>query len=596
MKRYPRLIEQTEPQTPNIENGSRQPRRLEIAFWLLAIVLGFFHTWADHHYLMNADAMSYLDIAEAYLRKDWHTAVNAYWSPLYSWLIALALWLIKPSPYWKFALVHLVNFGIYLFALGCFAFLIRELVRRHQSQHAEDIAVGLVTLPAWALLALGYSLFIWSSLFLVTVQLESPDMLVAAFVYLATGLLLRIRRQPSNWVLFVLLGIVLGLGYLAKSVMLPLAPVFMIAAMFSVGSWRRALPCVAVTVAFFLLLAGPFVFAMSRAKGRLTTGQSGKLNYLWSINGVSNIHWQGDEPGSGTPSHTTRKIFDEPPAYEFGEPVGGTYPVWYDPTYWYEGSVSHFDFRQQLRVFAGAIEAYYELFHSWGLQYGLFAGLFVLYLMGRRARLLLTDLMHRWRLIIPAIAGLGLYSMVNVQGRYVASFVVLLWLGLFSAVRLHHTPDSKRFTKAVTLVLLVSIVFTTMASSTHEAVQTARQLLGGENPRAHEQWQVAEGLREKGLVPSDKVAFIGDSFRAFWAHLLGLRVVAEIRKDKVESFWEADSTLKGQVLNAFARTGAKAVVAEKPPTGVDLSGWQEIRNTDYYVYVLTAQPQISTND
>ena len=94
--------------------------------------------------------------------------------------------------------MHLVNFGMYLFALGCFCFLMREMLRRQRSQRAELVAHGLVTLPDWALLALGYSLFIWSSLFLVTLQLESPDMLVAAFVYLATGMLLRIRRQPSK--------------------------------------------------------------------------------------------------------------------------------------------------------------------------------------------------------------------------------------------------------------------------------------------------------------------------------------------------------------------------------------------------------------
>ena len=243
---------------------------------------------------------------------------------------------------------------MYLFALGCFCFLMREMIRRQQSQRDGLSAKSLATLPDWALLALGYSLFIWSSLFLITLPLESPDMLVAAFVYLATGTLLRIRRQPSSLLPFVLLGIFLGLGFLAKSVMLLLTPVFLIAPMFSVGNVRRALPRVAVALVLFLLVAGPFVFAMSRSKGTLTTGRSGRLNYLWAINRVDNTHWQGEEPRSGVPQHPTRKIFDQPPAFEFSEPVGGTYPVWYDPTYWYEGSVSHFDFRKQVAVFVGA--------------------------------------------------------------------------------------------------------------------------------------------------------------------------------------------------------------------------------------------------
>lgn len=567
------------------ENESRNLKRVELAFWLMAFLLGFIHVWSDHHYVMNADAMSYLDIAEAYLRRDWQAAVSSYWSPLYSWIIAAALAIVRPSPYWKFAVVHIVNFAIYLFALGCFSFLIHEAVHRIRSQRAELLAAGLVTLPDWALLAIGYSLFIWSSIFLVTIRLESPDMLVAAFVYLATGIVLRIRRDPSKWLPFIVLGIVLGVGYLGKSVMLPLTIVFLIAALFSAGL-RRGLPRVLVAVAFFLLIAGPFVFVMSRDKGRLVTGRSGRLNYLWSINRVIVPHWQGEEPGSGTPEHPTRKIFNDPPAFEFGEPIKGTYPVWYNPPYWYEGSVTHFDFRQQLRVFIGSVKSYYELFRSWGLQYGLFVGVVALYVMGRKLRSLLFDLAQQWPLFLPALAGCGIYALVFVEDRYVASFVVLLWLALFSAVRLHHTPNAHRFIRSITLVLVVSIMFTVMASSTRETLRTVSQLVSGEDPTAHEQWQVAEGLRELGVGTSDKVASVGDSFRAFWAHLAGVRISAEVRRDKIVNFWQADATLRSEVINAFARAGVKAVVAERPPPGIDLSGWKKLRNTDYYVYLL----------
>jgi hypothetical protein len=587
LKGSPNLIKPPEPQIPVTRGIDRHHLRwVEITIWLLAIVLGFFYAWANHHYLTNSDAMSYLDVAEAYLRRDWHAAVNAYWSPLYSWLIALALLIVRPSPYWKFAVLHLVNFAIYLFALSCFSFLIREMLRRHRSQSAEILAAGLVTLPDWALLTLGYSLFIWSSLLLITVPVESPDMLVASFVYLATGIVLRIRRRPSDWLPFFLLGMVLGFGYLGKSIMLPMALVFVISGILAIGSWRRALSRVSITVALFLLLAGPFVFAISRSKDRLTTGESGRLNYLWAINRVPYFHWQGEEPGNGVPRHPTRKIFDDPPAYEFGEPVGGTYPVWYDPTYWYEGSVGHFDLRQQLRALVGSVNGYFELFYSRGLQYGLLIGLVTLYLMGRKPRLLLSDLTREWSLLIPALAGLGLYTLVNVQGRYVASFIVLLWLGLFSAVRLPHARDSEKLIKSITLVATISIILTTIMSSTQEAILTGRHLTTGENPSVHEQWQVAEGLKEIGLGPSDKVAFVGNSFRAFWAHLLGVRIVAEIRRDRVDSFWQADSSLKGEVINAFARTDAKAIVFEAPPSGTHLSGWQKIRNTNYYVYML----------
>jgi 4-amino-4-deoxy-L-arabinose transferase-like glycosyltransferase len=584
------LLKPTDPQTPLNESRGPQLRQLEIAFWLLAIVLGFFHAWKDHHYLGNADAMSYLDIAEAYRHRDWQTAVNSYWSPLYSWIIALALQIVRPSSYWKFALLHVVNFAIYVFALGAFGFLIREIVRRQRAQQSETLAVKLVALPGWSLLALGYALFIWSSLFLVTVSLESPDMLVAAFVYLASGLLLRIRRQPFSWWPFFLLGIALGLGYLAKSVMLPLALVFITAAALSIGNLRQALPRIFVTSVLFVLIAGPWVLAISRSKGRLTTGESGRLNYFWVTNGTYFPHWRGEQPNTGTAAHPTRKIFDSPPAFEFATPVGGTYPIWYDPTYWHEGIVSHFELRQQLRIFVEGAKRYYELFYIWGVQYGLFIGLVCFYLMGHRARLVLKDLRREWSLIVPAIAGIGMYSLINVQRRYVAPFVVLVWLALFLATRLHQLPGSERLIRSIALALVISICFTTVASSGREAIVALGSVTTGEDPSLHEQWQVSEGLREIGLAPGDQVAFIGDSTRAFWAHLLGGRIVAEIRKDKISDFWEANSRLKSDIIKAFAGAGAKAVVAEKPPPGLDLTGWQKIRNTDYYAYIVTPSP------
>src|SRR6185295_12399397 len=257
-------------QTP--KSNDKRLKYLEIGFFVLAVFLGFVHVWADHHYLKNADAMSYLDVAKAYLHRDWNTAINAYWGPMYSWLIAVTLSITKPSAYWEFSVLHLLNLVIFLFAFACFGFFIREVINHLRIKRGELLQSGFVVLPDWALLALGYSLFLWSSLFLITVSVESPDMLVASAMFVATGIVLRIRRKPSSWLLFALLGTTLGFGYLTKAVMLPIAFVFMFVSACSLHNLRRAVPRVAVTLAFFLLLAGPFIFALSKSKGRFTTG------------------------------------------------------------------------------------------------------------------------------------------------------------------------------------------------------------------------------------------------------------------------------------------------------------------------------------
>src|SRR5438132_3866371 len=179
----------------------------------MAIVLGAAQAWATR-FTMNPDGISYLDIGDAYWRGDWHNAINAYWSPLYSWILGLFLKVLKPSPYWEYPVAHLVNFFIYVAALGCFEFFLRNFIRSRLRSVELARLEGNITLPEWAWWMLGYTLFISASLQLITLRLLTPDLCVAAFVYLGSGLMLKIRvGSASRWA-FLLLGVVLGFAYL----------------------------------------------------------------------------------------------------------------------------------------------------------------------------------------------------------------------------------------------------------------------------------------------------------------------------------------------------------------------------------------------
>src|SRR5688572_4382331 len=57
---------------------------------LMIFVLYFLAAaWAvsAYRYQINPDAISYISIAQKYLAGDFGAAINAYWSPLYSWLL-----------------------------------------------------------------------------------------------------------------------------------------------------------------------------------------------------------------------------------------------------------------------------------------------------------------------------------------------------------------------------------------------------------------------------------------------------------------------------------------------------------------------------
>ena len=106
------------------------------AFWLVAIILGLAQEWSERHFI-HSDGISYVEIATAYARHDWPNAINAYWSPLFSWMIALFFLVLHPPPYWQAATAHLVMFVSYVAILVSFEFFMRELVRTQKSDSTD---------------------------------------------------------------------------------------------------------------------------------------------------------------------------------------------------------------------------------------------------------------------------------------------------------------------------------------------------------------------------------------------------------------------------------------------------------------------------
>ncbi|HYG12463.1 MAG TPA: hypothetical protein VD835_21185, partial [Pyrinomonadaceae bacterium] len=440
------------------------PRRLERLCLLVAAALGFLQAWGRRHYsddgvaYMGADGIAYLDIGDAYWRGDWAAAVNAMWSPFYSWLTGLTLRLIQPSPFQEFTVVRLLNFALYLLSLAAFVFLLRELERfcRTQTPDGDDAPAAL---PRRAWLVFAYTLFIWTSLSMNRVARTSPDVLVSAIVFTASGLLLRIRMRRAGWLTFALFGLTLGVGYLTKTFMFPLAFVFLAAGLFAEGNARRALPRIALSLIVFLAVSAPFVVAISRAKGLLTIGDTGRLNYVWHVNGTTSfIHWQGEPTGaSGTPAHPTRKLFDSPALYEFGSPVAGTYPPWYDPAYWYEGVKPRFSLSQQLKAIAqNLLLAYQFLFYRF-FPGAVVSALFILFYMSRRgARRIARDVAAYGFLLAPALVASASYMLIHFEQRYFAPFVVVAGMSLFAVVRLPRTDDARRLVAALVIVTLAT--------------------------------------------------------------------------------------------------------------------------------------------
>jgi hypothetical protein len=548
-------------------------KRLRIFFWCAAITLGAIDAWATR-YNMNLDGISYLDMGDAYLRGDWNMAINAYWSPLYSWLLGVFLNVLKPSPRWEFPLVHLVNFVIYVAALASFEFFLRTFIEYRRKRGNGACDSWDVGLPEWAWWILGYSLFIWTSLILIGTKLVTPDMCVAAFVYLASGLLLRVRGGTATYRTFVLFGAVLGFGYLAKAVMFPLAFVFLAVATFSFGSTWKAEPRILISTLIFLLVSSPLIVSLSQAKGRLTFGETARVNYEIYVDGVD---WS--VPSGNGLTHPVKKIVESPLTYEFSEPIGGTYPLWYDTSYWHEGIKPCFDLKGQMQVIKDALFLYYFTFFSQFLQLNVSTGFLMLFAIGAQRSLRLTTEAAVWPLLILALSALVLYSLIHVEYRFIGAFVCLLWLGAFSLVRLPAAEDSNRLIVGVIIAIAATTCLSAIWWMSHRDPQDGSAY-----------WKASRALNEKGIRPGDKIAVVGSygpalEGVAYLARLARIQIIAQVNEP--DRFRTVDSSTQSRVIEAIARTGAKAILTSPdPPLSSPEKRWQKLGNTNYYAYLL----------
>jgi hypothetical protein len=554
-------------------------RKVQVFFRILAFGLGVLHVYAAiKSQSMNADGISYLDIGDAYFRADWVNAINPVWSPLYSWILGLANFVIRPSIQWEFPVVHLVNFLIYLIALSSFEFMWKTV----RTYEASTESYSISDFWWWTL---GYLLFIWISLSLIEIWAVTPDMLMSVFVFLAAGLIAQMRAGEAGRWSFLNLGLILGLGYLSKSFMFSTAIVFLaIAWIVQKRSGRKLLLAASV----FLLLTLPFMLLISAKKDKFTIGESGTVTYLRYVNGMPFPHWQGDPQGGITLTHPSRIVHQSPAVYGFDGPVGGTYPISTDPSYWYEGVEPRFDISSLLaRLFASGL-VYAELFfHQQGM---LVACIFALYMLTQGGKYTLQETLKRWALVIPALIAFGLYGTVLVEGRYVGAFILLFWADILGNVRLPNAPVNRLWLGTLSSIAAFGLLANIILFNLDGFIRLNPPLQSGLSVAAAPAAKpiaVAQTLRELGVSQDDKVGVIGYAYDSFWARLARVRIVAEMLE--AEEFWRADQALRQSVLQAFANTGVDAVVAEYVPDYAGLRDWHQVDNSNYYIYVFREQ-------
>lgn len=528
---------------------------------------------------VNGDAISYFDIATECTKGNWGALINAYWSPAYPTLLGAWWSHVGHSMYWESILASLLDGVILVGTLACFEFFLKALFERLEIASSNETQGE--PLRANELRPICYALFFWVTILIHSAADHRPDTLVIAVVLMSSGIILRIANEKGGWLAFAALGAALGFGYLCKAVMFPLAFAFLAAAFIAAGFSSRAVLRTVCGLLVFLLVSAPFALAISRAKGRFTIGDVGKIAYAEYVNHVRPFaHWQGETPGLGTPKHAERKIFNVPPVFEFATPVGGSYPPFYDQSYWYDGVRPRFQLAGQLDALHRSADNYFDLFV---VKLGcLTAGFLILLFWSGRGKSFANSLIKEFVLWGPALAALVLYSIVEVQARFLAGFLILVWAGLFAGLRTPRAQSGHAVIKAVACSVVLLLSAQAAWSLAHDALRLSRF---SEFP----DWEVAQALRSGGIAPGDKVADFdyGDITVHYWAHLAEVKIVAEIPSDGVPAFWESSPVVQSRALNAIAQTGAKAVVAKDVPELFQGRGWNQVPHSPYFIRLLS---------
>jgi len=536
-------------------------RILIAALRAFVLVFGAAALWLARD-AMSPDGIAYLDASDVYLSGGWPTAGTGYWSPLYPTLLAIARLVAGQGAARELSIAQSVNFILFLCAFAALEYLVRE-VRWTSRARLPGAPPNDTT---WQVLV--YALFGVLTVGWIRVWMPTPDMAVAAIVFATAGVCIRLATGRGRWPSVVMLGLLLGVGYLAKAVLLPIG----VCSLATLAVLLRLRPGgmaeIAVAALIFLGVAAPQIVYASRLKGASTFGDVGRLNYLWFVAGVPGpvtsafpLPTRLPSPtGTGqtlTPLDPVRGV--HPAIYDIDAPIAGTLPIWYDAGYWYRGVVAPLHLGAIVRTIVRHARVYLELFGF------LLVGGTAAVLATTVSRHSLLAMRPSPMLVVPALAALALYALVLVQSRYVAAFALLLFAGLVPPWTTDALSRRLRVGFAVGAVAGLPLF-------AYEARVDGSYWHGSAQTRSN----VVAALTARGVGPGSRIGFIGEAYDALWARTARLRFVSLVPVAEAPRFWELDPGGRAAVLQHMRQHGAQAIIAEAPARGVNVDGWERL--------------------
>lgn len=589
-------------------------RKLLIVYLLLLVPIGWLAT-KYQPFLLDGDAVSYMDIADLLHAHRWAGAVNAYWHPLYPALLAGAQIIVHPTRWNEIPAYYFVNYAIFLFelvAMVLFVYALDRLRRRTLSDSTQPL------LSREALALLGCALIVIASQRELATGLVRPDALLQALMLLAFAMMM-MGLATESLIYSPLMGLFFGLAYLTKSFAF-LVALISIGVMASIQLWvqRRGFWRVAISkglaVVVFVCVAGPYIAALSHQKHRFDFGDSGSLNYAWYVGGVEKMHlepWMTSSFGPATVHliHPERQLLASPGIYSYRAEPYGTYPDWFDTTFFNERITPHLNppvlIRRDARNAVLVVRYLFNHPEAWIL-------LALLIVFGARARFGSWRRDNFW---LPMISiGLAmwlLYGLVNVEERYVTLAYLVVLLPVFAALRTPQPDEADEFgvtpsswLPSASTAMIVLLAFLAAGESLRLALEQRRVSSGLSRPWYNpEMFGAAQALQQLGVQPGDEVACMGYYAclnNNYWARLAGVRILTEVYNPNPNLFEQwAGLPNRAQVLEVLRQQGARTLVAQFAPAAVSAGspaaeGWIRLADTDLYAYPLNLRDTLTS--
>lgn len=514
---------------------------------------------------VNADGVSYLDLARQYANGDIGAITNGYWSPLYPLLLGVvqggARLLGAGAP--EMLLVLATNLVIFAAATLSVVRLARVLA----SSPARDAtpASGAVVLARG--LAAG-ALCIWMLLRMITATAITPDALLTIWLFLASADIVEAGTEEPSVRRHLRFGAVLALGYWTKAVFLPVALVALVAYVVATPkAWRRR----ATTRALIplMLIALPLVAVQSWTQGRPSFGETGRLNYRWYVGNLPHappLHERVEETRKRVQRGEAAAVAlaSAPGGVLFTGAPAGSFAYWYDASRYEPRAGAPFSLRAQWDVVV--FNAHW--FRVTAGTFALFAVVGAAAAAGRA-----TVRPRRLLAMLPAATMLALYAMTHPEGRLGAPAIACL---LLVVVHLADAgPPGRRrpllVVECIALVLLSVVALGRTAKRIPTGAVTARAPAPS-----------AASLRAAGVAPGASIALAGSAFGQLWAHEADVHIVAVLpAADSLSGAGEpafrtlmAEAAARGTPLDAVVWSGGAVRTVDAVPLA---TGWWALR-------------------